>query len=185
MSGTFEDNLARAKSGDPAAVAAILGPELPRIAAFVRAHLGSDFGCRESPSDVVQSVYRDVMADLEHLRADEVEGFRAWVQRLARNKVANKRKYHHAERRDVGREVEGGEVAFGSPPQEVLAKEEDARRIEAAFAELSPEYRGVIVNVCMIGMSYAEAAHAMDRSEESIRKLIHRARAKLAAILDR
>ena len=60
---------------------------LPDIQAYVRLKVGPDLQVRESCSDIVQSVCREIFADLTGWQ-DRGEGsFRAWVFTLALNKV--------------------------------------------------------------------------------------------------
>jgi RNA polymerase sigma-70 factor (ECF subfamily) len=56
-------------------------------------------------------------------------------------------------------------------------------RLERALASLTPEYREVILLSRVEGLSRAEVAVRMQRSEGSVRMLLHRALAALAVEL--
>ena len=60
----------------------------------------------------------------------------------------------------------------------------ELERLEAAFAELPPAWREVIVLVRLSGLSHAEAARRLGRSEASTRTLLSRALARLATRLE-
>ena len=55
---------------------------------------------------------------------------------------------------------------------------------EGAFDRLPQDYRDALLHVGIAGLSYAEAGQIMQRTADSIRKLVHRARARLATLLD-
>ena len=57
-------------------------------------------------------------------------------------------------------------------------------RIEAAFTRLSDDHREVILLSRIVGMSRAEVALALDKTEDSVRNLLHRALTELARHLD-
>ena len=59
------------------------------------------------------------------------------------------------------------------------------RRIEQAFATLSDDYREAISLRRLCGMSYAEIAERMQRSESAVLNLVHRGLAQLALRLRR
>ena len=61
--------------------------------------------------------------------------------------------------------------------------EAEIARIEAAFDGLPDEYRDVIVEACVLGKPHREIAGAMNRSEQAVRSLLQRARARLALLL--
>lgn len=192
----FEDTLKSAKSGDEAAIGKLLLPFLPALTAFVRLRLHPQVTQRESPADVVQSICREVLDDLPQVRATEEVAFRSWLFSVAWNKVRNKHAYHNAEKRDIGKDLSGsvdygmGEAAilasYGKAvtPSRDMAAGEEVARIEAAFGQLPELYRDVLLNVSIAGLSYAEAGRIAGKSEDAVRQLVHRARARLATLLD-
>jgi hypothetical protein len=57
--------IAASCSGDAEALARLLTGFLPELRAFVRLRLGPELRARETSSDLVQSVCREVLADLD------------------------------------------------------------------------------------------------------------------------
>lgn len=193
---SFLDLLNRAKGGDGRAVEKLLLPHLPALNAFVRLRISDGVVRRESTADIVQSVCRDALGDLPSVRAIDEDGFRAWLFAVVHNKLRNKEDYHRAAKRDLQREQGALADASGnqaqllglygravSPSQDAAASEEIAR-IERAFDQLPDAYRDVLLHVGIGGLSYGESSRLLGRSEDSVRQLVHRARARLATLLD-
>ena len=183
------ETLAAATRGDPAAVNHLLERYLPGLRAFVRLRAGATVQGREEHSDIVQSVCRDVLENLERYKHGGDEGFRRWLYRTALRKIADRYEYYQAKKRDVGREGllgSHGSLARDqapSPSQHAIAKEE-ALRIERALDGMPDDYREVVVLSRYVGMSHHEIAAEMGRSELAVRTLLSRALARLAELLD-
>jgi RNA polymerase sigma factor (sigma-70 family) len=73
--------------------------------------------------------------------------------------------------------------SFCSPSRVAVAREE-LERIEAAFEQLPEDYREVVLHSRLMGLPRAEVARLMQRSESSVRNLLHRALAQLAGLLE-
>ena len=188
--------LARATRGDDAAVEELLLRHLAGLRAFIRLRAGGVVRRREAESDLVQSVCREVLARAAEFRYGGEAGFRHWLYTTALRKILNKREFHTAGRRDVRLEAaapgggDGDDAVlldaygrFASPSRAAIAAEE-LERIEAAFVHLSDDHREVILLSRVVGLSRAEIAAEMGRTEASVRNLLHRALAHLAQLLD-
>ena len=181
--------LAAATRGDPAAVSQLLQRYLPGLRQFVRLRAGNVVAGREDYSDIVQSACRDVLENLARYRHGGDDGFRRWLYRTALRKIADRYEYYRAQKRDVGREGRVSPSGSGflgdipSPSQQAIANEE-ARRIGNALADMSDDYREVIVLAKYVGLSHREIAAEMGRSELAVRTLLSRALARLAEALD-
>ncbi len=192
-SGTDEAELvARAQAGDQSAVELLFERHLPALEAYVRLRAGQAFGGREAVSDIVQSTCRDLLQGIDGFRHGGAGAFRHWLYAMAARKIADKFAYHNAQRRDQGREAPS-EAASGvmaalaaglaSPSQHAQAAEL-LGRLERAFAELSEDEREVVLLSRVVGLSRAEVAAALGRTENAVRNLLNRTLAKLAARLD-
>lgn len=184
--------LARAQRGEPV-LDELLAEELPRLRAFVRAHLSPELRLRESVSDLVQSVCRGLLSQSRFDFRGEAQ-FRAWLFLAARNKIAEKARFHLREQRDVRREqalddvgastILGAYRGTASPSRVVMAREH-LDKLEAALDELEPDHREVVTLVRLAGLPIGEAAQAMGRSPDATRMLLGRALVKLSAALRR
>lgn len=157
--------------------------------------MGGKLRARESTSDVVQSVCRELLTHQERFQHAGDGAFQAWLFTTARRKIANRARDVDRERRAADREIGGlsesavarlGAVyaRISSPSGQALRAEQIAQ-LEAAIDTLPPEQRDVITLAHLAGLSRAEIGVEMGRSEEAVRALLHRAMARLALLLDR
>jgi len=183
---TFRDLLELARQGDSGAIETLLQRHLETLRAFVRLRSGRFLRSVESQSDLVQSVCREVLGDLADFRSDDEPAFKQWLLTVAHHKILAKVDYHRAHKRDAARRAGSDALdAYGvlvTPSQSAAVKEE-IERIERAFDRLPPDYREVLSLACLAGVPHRQIAVAMGRSEVAVRKLLSRARARLAIIL--
>ena len=196
MSNEPEALVRRAKAGDADAAGELLRQHLPGLRAFVRLRHGALLRARESSSDLVQSICREALGDLGDLRGDDERSFKRWLYACALHKLAGRREYHRAERRDADREVAlqpDGDASYAellaayapvSTPSQDAAAREQVERIEAAFDRLPENYREVLIELRLRGLSTRELAAKLGKTEEAVRHLLFRARARLAMLLD-
>jgi len=187
-----------AAGGDRTAVEQLLERHLPSLRAYVRLRAGAVIRRHESNSDLVQSVCRDVLENMDHFRYPGEAAFRAWLYATALRKIADRAEYWKAAKRDAAREAVGAPAgghapsaaddgrlldvyrsSFSSPSRAAMGREA-LDRIEQAFEKLPDDYREVIVLSRVVGLSRAEVAEQMGRSEASVRNLVSRALAELA-----
>ncbi len=93
--GNSEDLVRRAAGGDVAAVDALLLRYLPELEGYVARQAGAVLRQRESRSDLVQSVCREVLEDVRSQRF-EYRGerqFRQWLYRVALRKVQGRGRF--------------------------------------------------------------------------------------------
>jgi RNA polymerase sigma-70 factor (ECF subfamily) len=199
-SGEDALTLARAAAdGDRGAVRTLLERYLPQVRAFVRLRAGPLVRAHESSSDLVQSVCREVLEHAGRFRHPSESAFRQWLLTTALRKIQNRREHWTAQKRDRGREVpldssssEPGErdarlfqvyTRFASPSRQAIVREE-LERVEAAFDELAEEQREVVILAHVVGLSRAEIALRLGKSEGAVRVTLHRALARIAGLLE-
>jgi len=188
--------VAAAKCRDPAALDALIRAHLDDLRAYVRLQVDPRLRVRESCSDIVQSVCREVLEDLDGFEYRGAGAFRAWLFAAALNKVRRKGEFHRAQKRDVARERRadsgtssraGIYSSLCSPepsPSEHAAGHEQAERIERAMDKLPDDYREALLLARVVGLSRREMADRMGRSELAVRTLVTRASIKLLAALE-
>lgn len=190
-----EDRLVeRASRGDGEAIDELLARHLPHLLGFVRRRAG-ELAAKESSSDVVQSVCREVLEGLADGRVEYrgEQAFRAWLFEAALFKLRNRRRYWRAERRDVARErrLAGADDA-GAPldalagtsrtPSREAAAHEDRARLAALLEQLPERYRIAVELARIRGLGHAEIAEQLGISEAASRQLLTRALARLATL---
>jgi RNA polymerase sigma-70 factor (ECF subfamily) len=186
--------LERARAGDAEALQAVLEPHLPGLTAFVRLRAGALLRKKESCSDLVQSVCCDAIARIGPQRSDNEAAFKGWLYKIALHKILDKHDRHTAQKRSAKMEqplfdsrVGDAELlhcyaVFCTPSRDAIAREE-LQRIEQAFEKLPGDYREVLVLARIVGLSYGDLAGELGKSEVAVRKLLSRARARLAMLL--
>lgn len=183
------DLLQRATTGDAASLGNLLDRHLPQLRAFVRLSMGPALRARESSSDIVQSVCRELIE--REWRGFEYRGeaaFRQWLCMAALNKIRKKARWHHA--RPLAADG-GGESAYGEycasvfTPSHLAMGKEALAAFEEAFDKLPEHFRDVITLARVAGCSHAEIAAATGRTEVATRQLLHRAMAALTSELAR
>jgi len=188
-----------AATGDRAAVERLLERFLPDVRAYVRLRAGPQLRARESNSDLVQSVCREILEHAERFRHPSEGAFKHWLFTTAQRKIQHRHEYWTAQKRGAAGEVSldadsGGSGSTATPdlmsryrrfstPSGVASLREEVERVESAFDRLSEEHREVISLAYMTGLSRAEIAERMQRSEGAVRVLLHRALARLSGLL--
>jgi RNA polymerase sigma-70 factor (ECF subfamily) len=179
-----------ASRGDRAALTALLQRFLPELRAFIRLRTGPRLLAQETPDDLVQSVCREVLADLSGFDYRSEQAFKSWLFLSALHKVQDKARYYAAEKRDPGRvwggdvdpQMLSGYVSLVSPSRVAIGRE-DVARLEQVFDQLSDEYREVITLHRVLGLDHEQIAARMQKSPGSTRVLLHRAIARLGRLL--
>jgi RNA polymerase sigma-70 factor (ECF subfamily) len=159
----------------------------PALRAFVRLRMGTLLRSREESCDIVQSVTREVLQHSDRFAHGGEQGFREWLFTTAHRKIVNRLEHWQADKRNAGREahVEVPEELAGltaTPSRHASAREELAA-MERAFDVLGEEQREVVIMSRMLGLSHAEIAARLGKSEVAVRKALSRGLARLAAEL--
>lgn len=187
--------IAAARRGEPHAVDSLFARNLPPLVAFIRARAGKAIAARESAVDIAQSVFREVLQDVDHIELQGEGAFRNWLFQQATRKVLDRAKFHGRDRRDVQKEVaipEAGPAAdallacyasIASPSQHAVAREELAR-FEAAVQQLPENQRDAVTMSRLMGLSYDQIAEQLGTSESAVRGLVARGLAALSSQLD-
>jgi len=180
----------RAQQGDPDAAEALLREQLPGLRAFVRLRAGAALRQRESASDLVHSVCREVLEELPTLEYRGEAAFRSWLYRAAERKIVDRARFWRARKRDVAREVSPHAVdedadllrSYASihTPSRAAIVHEEVLRLESAFDRLPPHYREVITLARLVGLPHKEMGRQLGRSEGAVRVLLFRALAELS-----
>ena len=186
----------RGSSERPAAFDALLERHLADLQRFVRPRIGRLIRARESSGDVVQSICRGVLDDAAQFEYRGEAGFRRWLFRRAERKIVDKGRFYGRDKRNVRVEVplrpanpDRSEDRDDLPhtlttPSHHAAAREELEQLEAAFQALPEDYREVLVLSRLVGLPHASIASSLGRSEGAVRKLLSRAKARLATLMD-
>lgn len=197
MSEPIPELIQSAARGDQVAAELLLERNLPQLEAFVRLRSGKRLLAKESASDIVQSVCREVLKDLDAFHWVDETHFKYWLFTNALRKIGNRHDYWSAARRDVDKETPSGHAGNSSAgealllnayhtvatPSRNIAAREEIERIERVFEKLPDRYREVILLARIIGLNHAQIAEKMDIKEANARLLLFRALARLSELL--
>ena len=190
---TDEEIVARVIAGDTELFEVLMRRHNQRVFRAARAIVRDD----AEAEDVMQEAYARAYAQL-----GQFEGraqWSTWVTRIAINEALGRvRRGGRFVSQDLGGEQEakvdrsdeawrganGASAPFPSGPEDQAAARELGGFLEHAMDELPDIYRTVFVLREVEEMSTAEAAAALDISEELVKVRLHRARAALRQRLD-
>lgn len=109
----------------------------------------------------------------------------------AENKLREKHRFHGAGKRDAAKAMPLPDATTALPayqtlvtPSRDLEAKEQLRRIEAAFDQLPADYRDAITLHRLCGLSHAEIAAQMQKTEGAVRNLVYRGMSRLALLVD-
>lgn len=168
---------------------------LAELRRFVRRRLGPALRGRDDSMDIVQSTVRELLSVASRLDAKGDDALRRLMFEKASRKLVDRYRYHRARKRDAARErrpPEPGsrsERAAESPrapdptPSALLIAVEANAKLAAHLDRLTEDQRAVVVQCRILGLSHAEVAEVMCRTEDSVRNLLHRALARLSSSL--
>lgn len=180
-----------ASSGDSPAIEALYERHLPAFRAYVRLRMGKLLRGKETESDIVQSVFHDILSNLSGLKWHGEAAFKHLLFEKGRRKIVDHARHFHADRRNAARELnKSGDLpsieechrSLGTPSQFAMGHEQ-VDKLELAFEELPEDYAEVIVNSRFLKLSSKEIADRMGRSVGAVHVLLSRALARLSTIL--
>ena len=179
MERSDDELISQYRSGHAEAFEALFERHHGRVYQFARMML-RDAGAAE---EVLQEAF---LAVARAAGSYESRGqFPAWLMRIVRNLCLNR---IESERLRCGALVDAGAADADcpsgqpSPPRSAEAAEEWTA-VQRAIAGLPQRQREAIVLYAMEDLSYREIAHVLDVPTNTVKTLIHRARAALAAAL--
>ena len=183
-----------ASRGDRSCLEDLLQRHMGGLRAWLRLRASDRLLAHDSPSDLVQSVCLEVLQSLDSFRFTTEGAFRHWLYLTAEHKLIDRARYWTRAKRDMHRERPGpysgsgelGEIALSYSslsPSRVAAAREELERVEEAFTQLSADHRQVLLLHRIAGLTHAEIAFEMNRSEVAARGLLFRALARLSTLL--
>lgn len=171
--------VARAKAGDAEAFGEIYELNVDRIYRYVAYRVSG----QAEAEDLTEQVFLKAWEAI-HRYEDRGLPFGAWLFRLAHNLVVD---YYRTRRQDVPLDEyqegdAGGILAQGDPQSDFEAKVE-ASELRAALRQLGDDQRQVVLLRFVEGLSHAEVAAIVGKSEGATRALQHRALLTMAKLL--
>jgi RNA polymerase sigma-70 factor (ECF subfamily) len=167
--------VSQAKAGDSAAFAALYQEYSPTIYRFLRSRLD---GADETVEDLTEDVFVKVFEKLDRYEERGLP-FTAWLYRIAHNRLIDYLRTRRASVHSLDEAYDVAENNTGADFGRVL----DRAQLAPALAALTAEQRQAVQLRFLEGLSVAETANQMGRSEEAVKKLQARALTNLRRML--
>ena len=167
----------RAKRYDPKAISELYKRHVQKIYRYIYYRVG-DVNVAE---DLTAEVFLRALEGLEGFTYRGIP-FSAWLHRIAHARVMD-----HFRRRGRREHLPLDErlVAKGKGPQATVEARLDHEELQSAIAQLTTDQQRVIILKFVEGLSNAEVAHILGKSEGAVKSLQHRALNSLQRIMRR
>ena len=197
---SFHALLTKATTGDRAAMDELLLLHFRRLTAHIAKKIPPGIQSVISADDIIQDTFCQVIRDIEHCRAENVEAFYAWLLGIAEHRLQDAIRYVKSEKRGGRRRVaqirtSANEssvadlvelLSAGShTPSRSAARHEAITALQESIDALPEDYRQAIQLRMLEGRSLEETAAAMQRSPRAVQGLIDRAKKKMRTALGR
>jgi RNA polymerase sigma-70 factor (ECF subfamily) len=179
MSNSFAEFLVKLQSGDDAASEELLERFAHQLIALARHHIEAGLRHKVDPEDVVQSAYKSFFFRYGDGKLEVVNWNSLWglLTLITVRKCAERAAYHHAERRDVAREVFPSPGSEPAPWPETLGREPTpveaavlGETLEQLFAGLDEDERPIL-ELSLQGYTTREISERLGRAERTVRLL--------------
>lgn len=184
-----QELLQQAVAGDAAALRTLLKQYGPLARNSIRGKIDPKWRSVLEEDDVMQVTYLEAFLHLDQLAARDIDGFVAWLSRIAQNVLRDAlRGLMRQKRPQPGRRV--GQAAASdesyaaliellgttsSTPSRHAVQSEANRELESALAELPPDYGRVVRLYDLEGRPAGEVASELGRSVGAVLMLRSRA----------
>jgi RNA polymerase sigma-70 factor (ECF subfamily) len=169
---SFEEALTRAASGDERAFSTLWRWANPSLLRWLRV-VAPDGG-----EDLASEVWVSVVRALDSFQGGEPE-FRAWFFTIARRRAIDSGRRRRRRPQVVG--LEGIDAPVPTDMSETLAGEAAVEAAIALLRQLRPDQAEVVALRVIGGLTVAETAAVVSRSDTAVRVLCHRGLRTLAA----
>jgi RNA polymerase sigma-70 factor (ECF subfamily) len=174
---TAEEHLVnRALAGDEQA----FGDLYEHYLADIYHYIYHRVNCRQEAEDLSEAVFLRVWKALDENPPREVV-FRLWLYRIAHNAVVD---HYRARKELVALEAAAHVPDPVEGPEDTAAGQEKISELMQAMQLLSQEHQQVLSCRFLAGLSHAETATVMARSEQAVRALQYRAIVGLRNLLE-
>jgi RNA polymerase sigma factor (sigma-70 family) len=164
----------KAVSGDKNAFGDIYMLYLQPIYRYIYYRVGQ----HAEAEDLTEIVFLKAWEALDNYQQRGVP-FKAWLYRIARNVIIDN---YRTDKSELSIDTQWSLEDPVQGPEALVAASEQKQALRDALLQLEPDYQEILVLRFVVGLSHAEVATTMNRSEGAARALQHRA---LAALRDK
>jgi len=188
--------LARAQKGSNEAIQALYVLYQERLQGAIRKQVGSKLRARMETVDLVQSVWKDCLADMKDFEYRGQDSFFRWLVVRVLRKIQDKGRYWDAAKRSPDRErriADADSPDSGVPPppardaspSDIAMGEEARNRLLHALQQLPEHQRRIVILRIRDQKSFKEIAAIVDRTEAAVVKAHTRAMARVRDVLEK
>ena len=167
-----EHLLRQAQSGDRSSFEKLVKACRSRLHTLVRLKLGTELRRKIEVDDIVQETLLQAYDSIGTLRSAEEGRFFRWLSGIANHVIFNEAR---RQRRRPTVPYESNAVTSDPSPSKNVRRDERFERLEAALDALSPDHREVVLLARIEGLTLAEVAERMERSQGAVAQLLWRA----------
>jgi RNA polymerase sigma-70 factor (ECF subfamily) len=194
-----QELVALAQEGDQSALNRLYRVYAERVRWMVRFRMSKELRSKLESMDIVQDTLIHALRGLDDFTYKNEGDFVRWLSKIAENELRGSLRKLHADKRDIRKVVRfdyDGPTTSGrydgmptpvdaTTPSVIMSKRDELARLEKAIDSLKPEYREVVIQTKIDGLSYNEMGQRLGRSDEAVRKLVSRAMAELTVAFKR
>lgn len=180
-----ENLLERAIGGEPGALERLLLAEAAELQRRIEARIPAGMRATVTAEDILQEAFADAFRGIASFRPASERAFAAWLASIADHRLLDAVRTWRAAKRGGGRPPARIDRSSVAALVEVLAIDErtpsaGARgreslgAVEAALMGLRPEYRDALTLRYLRGLSAADTASRLGRTETAVNKMCSR-----------
>jgi RNA polymerase sigma factor (sigma-70 family) len=173
------------QAATPGEIQLLLHAERAKVLAYVRRHLPAELAAAFDPQDLLQDVYFEAFRRMGQFAPTDSTSAYRWLVTIARHRIAELLRMKRAAKRGGHAQAaaQGGSVVavlgelavHRNTPSRSAAGHEFIRALEAAIARLPPDLGQALGLRYIDGLSPAEIARRMGRSDRAVHMLCNRA----------
>jgi RNA polymerase sigma-70 factor (ECF subfamily) len=168
----------RIRGGDERALAIVFRAHFEGMSAFVHRYVQSP----DVAEELVQDIFFKLWSKREHL--SEIESFRTYLFRAARNQALNYLRRQKLERRWLEEQGTSEEPTASGGTDDEATEQEIAAAVRAAIDRLPPRCREVFLLSRDGGLTYSEIATTLEISVKTVETQMGRALKALRGALE-
>jgi len=180
------DLVRRIQAGDVTAWEQLYLRYRDRLLFAIRCRLGSRLRSRLQSEDILHSMIREVIEDLDRFEPDGKESFNRYLHACLLNKIRSKAKYFARKKRAGDQPLSDSILERVPNASDAIPRyidEDRFERLERCLGLLPGTMREAILLRKIENLSNREAARFLGKSEEAASKLFNRAMARLVLLM--
>lgn len=179
----------RAGEGDQEAIGELYRLYEKRLVGVAHARLGRTLHSLTESADLVQSVWTDLLDDLDEFEYRGPDSFFAWLRTCLLRKIDSKRRHFGTQKRDskrVGNLADAAALAgkdSDPTPSRVVMEGEERELLMGVLDRFPAPQREVLVLRLRDELSFAEIGARLGRSPDAVKKTYQRGLERLIDLL--